>query len=201
MRKISWTVVAVFLVCTPGCSSLSNHSAEDGVSARTLTPMQWAAISRPGPSHKFLAMFAGEWESEISFRSSPDQQRQVSRGASTIRWVLGDRFLQEDFQGEAGGEKFQGMGLMGFDNGARQFKMVWVDSLNTAVAVSSGRYNPEQNVFEMTSEVYDPLIGALKTVKSVLRIKSADKYEFSMFDTAPNGREFISFEMLYTRRK
>jgi len=201
MRNICWAVVSIILVCSAGCSLRKNASVEDGVSARALTPMEWAALSRPGPSHKLLEMFAGEWESEISFRSGPDEERQVSAGTSSIHWVLGDRFLQEDFQGEASGEKFQGMGLMGYDNGARQFKMVWIDSLNTALAVSSGRYNSERNVFEMTSDVYDPLLGGVKTVKSVLHIKSPDKYEFSMLDTAPNGREFTSFEMVYTRKK
>ena len=201
MRSLLWSIVSIVLVFSAGCSLRGSPSAEDGVSARSLTPMEWATLSRPGPSHKLLEMFAGEWDSEISFRSGPNDERQVSSGASNIHWVLGNRFLQEDFEGEAAGEKFQGMGLMGYDNGARQFKMVWIDSLNTALAVSAGRYNPERNVFEMTSDVYDPLLGAVKTVKSVLHVKSPDKYEFSMVDTAPDGREFTSLEMVYTRKK
>ena len=198
MRSIvGWWLCIVLSPLVLGCSVRSN----EGVSPNGLTPMEWASLSKPGPSHKLLEMFAGEWESTISFRSEPGARPDVSKGRSSIRWVLGDRFLQEDFQGEAGGERFQGMGVMGYDNGARQFKFVWIDSLNTAIAVSSGRYVPDRNMFEMKSEVYDPLIGALKTVRSSLQIKNRDEYEFIMVDTAPNGKEFTSLEMKYTRRQ
>ena len=197
MKRFGLLVCLVVCHLITGCS----FQANDGVSPSGLTPTEWASLSKPGPSHKLLDMFVGEWESTIAFRSEPGARPEVSKGRSSIHWVLGNRFLQEDFQGEAGGERFQGMGLMGYDNGARAFKFVWIDSLNTALAVSSGRYSPDRNLFEMKSEMYDPLFGGLKTVRSVLQIKSRDEYEFLMVDTAPNGKEFTSLEMKYTRRR
>jgi hypothetical protein len=137
----------------------------------------------------------------MTVRSGPGEAAQISKGRSTSHWILGKRFLQEDFKGETAGEKFEGMGLLGYDNGARAFKMVWVDSLNTALTISTGKYLPESNIFEMVSEVYDPLLGREKTVRSTLQVTSNDSYRFLMEDTAPSGKKFNSFEVLYTRRR
>lgn len=196
--RCRYAVLATVLVIQISACAL--RSSNDGVSPVGLTPAAWAALSQPGASHRLLEMFEGDWDATISVRSGPSESAQISNGRSTIHWILDKRFLQEDFRGETAGEKFQGMGLMGYDNGARAFKMVWVDSLNTALSVSTGRYIPESNVFEMVSEVYDPLLGREKTVRSTLQVRSRDSYQFLMEDTAPNGKKFTSFEVLYSRR-
>lgn len=188
------------LLTSVALSACSLRSSKDGVSPVGLTPAAWAALSQPGASHRLLEIFEGQWDATITVRSGPGETTQISKGQSTIHWILGKRFLQEDFKGETAGEKFDGMGLLGFDNGARAFKMVWVDSLNTALSVSTGTYVPESNIFEMVSEVYDPLLGREKTVRSTLQVMSSDSYRFVMEDTAPSGKKFISFEILYTRR-
>jgi hypothetical protein len=113
---------------------------------------------------------------------------------------LGDRFLKEDFSGDVLGEGYQGLGLMGYDAASRRFTTVWLDSLNTAIAVQKGSYLPDSNSFELTGEVYDPLLGRTKTTQTQIHITSKDTYTVTMIDTAPNGREFKSLEIVYTRR-
>lgn len=198
IMRLRNTLLAVLTVLT--ISACSFRSSRDGVSPVGLTPSAWAALSQPGASHRLLEIFQGEWDATITVRSGPGETAQVSTGRSSIHWILGKRFLQEDFKGKTAGEEFEGMGLLGYDNGARAFKMVWVDSLNTALSVSTGKYVPESNIFEMVSEVYDPLLGKEKTVRSTLQVTSDDSYRFVMEDTAPSGKKFISFEILYTRR-
>lgn len=188
--------LSVFVV-----SACSLRSSTDGVSPVGLTPAAWAALSQPGASHRLLEIFEGDWDATISVRSAPGESAQVSKGRSRITWILDKRFLREEFKGETAGEEFEGMGLLGYDNGARVFKMVWVDSLNTALSVSTGRYVPESNVFEMVGEVYDPLFGREKTVRTTLQITSQDSYQFLMEDTAPSGKKFTAFEIQYARRR
>jgi hypothetical protein len=194
-------ITLLTLLATVAISACSFRSSNDGVSPVGLTPAAWAALSQPGESHRLLEIFEGEWDATITVRSGPGEISQVSNGHSNIHWILGKRFLQEDFKGETSGEKFDGMGLLGFDNGARAFKMVWVDSLNTALSVSTGTYVPESSIFEMVSAVYDPLLGREKTVRSTLRVMSNDSYRFVMEDTAPSGKKFTSFEILYIRHR
>ena len=107
--------------------------------------------------------------------------------------------MQENFQGKIAGENYIGLGLIGYDNGSRNFKTVWADSLNTALTTSVGKYDPEQNSLQLESQVYDPLVSGVKTVYSRIKITSPDSYTFSMLDRSPEGREFKSLEMQYTR--
>ena len=88
---------------------------------------------------------------------------------------------------------------MGYDNGSRTFKSVWLDSLNTAMTTATGRYNPDIHAIEFESQVYDPLRSGTKTVSSVLQFLSADSYTFTMTDISPEGERFTSLLMEYTR--
>jgi hypothetical protein len=191
-----------FLVLSLGaCSLLSAKDGVDGVSARGLSPQEWAALSKPGPSHRLLETFVGEWDVQLTFWSDPKAKSDSSTGTSRISWILGERFLREEFSGKIAGEDYTGLGMIGYDNGSRTFKTVWADSMNTALTVSSGTYHPDTNSFLLESQVYDPLVSGFKMVKSKFQINSPDSYTFSMTDTSPEGRQFISFEMRYTRRR
>lgn len=171
-----------------------------GVSAIGLTPQEWASLSKPGAQHKLLQSFVGEWDVRLTFWSSPNSKGQTSKGLSSIAWMLDGRFVREQFRGEVAGETFEGLGIMGFDNGAREFRSLWIDSLNTAMTVATGRYVPDANTFELSSELYDPLRSGFKVVKSTLRFTSPDTYVLSMQDKSPEGKSFTSFEMIYSRR-
>jgi hypothetical protein len=184
-----------------GCFGANRISGTEGVSAVGLTPSEWASLSKPGPSHKLLESFAGDWDVKVTFWSDPKAKGESSSGRSKISWILGGRFLQENFQGKIAGESYIGLGLIGYDNGSRAFTTVWADSLNTAMTTSVGKYDPERNSLELESEVYDPLVSGVKTVYSRIKITSPDSYTFSMLDRSPEGREFKSLEMEYSRAK
>ncbi len=179
-----------------GCSL----GGERGVQPGSLTPLEWAALSKPGAAHQLLSSFVGTWNVKITFWSSPSAPPQESVGSSTLTWILGDRFVHEEFQGDVLGERYQGLGLMGYDAAARRFTTVWIDSLNTAIAVQQGRYLPESSTFELRGEVYDPLIGRNKTTRSEIRVLSPDQYSVRMIDAGPTGADFTSLEIVYTRR-
>src|SRR5271167_1771162 len=73
------------------------------------------AAGTPGPEHKALNAFAGDWKAEVKcWMQQGDQQPSVSQATSKVRWILGGRFLEEDFHGEVMGKPFSGLGLLGF---------------------------------------------------------------------------------------
>lgn len=171
-----------------------------GVTPSELTPSEWVALSKPGPSHRLLDLFVGEWDATITFWSGPRAEPQVSRGRSSVEWILGKRFIKEDFTGELAGEKFQGLGIMGFDNGSRRFSNVWMESTGTALVISHGKYLADTNSFEFSAEVYDPLIGKTKTTRSTITITSHDGYRVEVMDQDAKGESYKSFEAAYTRK-
>ncbi len=183
-----------------GCSLRTKTVELNGVNATSLSEREWMALSKPGPSHRLLELFVGTWDAKITFRGGLDGKPEVSRGTSTVSWILGDRFIKEDFEGEALGERFLGLGITGYDNAARRFTNVWIDSLNTALATSYGKYLPDDNRFDFVGEIYDPLRGGMKSTRSTMRIISSNRYEFVMYDEAPNGMEYRALEIEYSRR-
>ena len=164
-----------------------------------LTPSEWVSLSKPGRSHRLLGVFVGTWDVVITSRNKPEAPPDISSGASSSSWALGGRFVREDFKGSAASESYQGVCFLGFDTGARLFISVWMDSLNTSVAVARGRFNLDTNTFHFTGTVYDPLLGRERETKTQIKIVSPDQYEVSMLDTSPKGETFTSFQMVYRR--
>ena len=191
-----WLSIFFTLTALTGCSL----GGDDGVRPESLTPTEWFSLSKPGASHKLLDVFAGDWDVKIRFWSAPSAAPEDSHGTSRLTWILGDRFLQEEFQGDVLGEQYQGLGLMGYDAAARRFMTVWLDSLNTAIAYQHGKYFEEQNRFELSGEVYDPLLGRTKTTRSEIQVVSPNEYTVTMIDTSPSGASFKSLEITYVRR-
>jgi hypothetical protein len=198
MNKMLRRLLPCLVVLCTGCFF---RGADDGVQPGALTPSEWAALSKPGPSHQLLDVFAGAWDVKITFWSQPNGQPQDSHGSSQLSWILGNRFLKEDFEGDVLGEQYQGLGLMGYDAASRRFTTVWIDSLNTTVAVQKGKFFPEENTFDLTGEVYDPMLGHNKTTQSQIRVNSPDSYTVTMTDKASNGKQYKSLEIQYTRKQ
>lgn len=195
--------MGAFVACltVAGCApTTSPGSAAPEAAPPPASAAEWIAMSKPSGSHRLLDGFVGTWDTKITFWSSPEAVPQVSKGSSESSWVLGGRFVKEAFTGEAAGEKFEGIGLMGFDNGRKRLETVWVDSMNTALAIAKGIYDPDTQIYTFEGTVFDPLTATDKSTKSTIKFVSADKYIFTMIDHDRIRGDFKSLEMEYVRR-
>ena len=183
-----------------GCSLIS-PSQENGepVQAAELTPASWTALGKPGPSHRLWEIFSGNWSTHTTVFQAGVAEPKRSVGRSKISWVLGNRYIKEEFQGEMLNIPFQGIGLMGYDNGARRYTSVWADSLSTAIISSKGRYFAEQNRFEFEGEVYDPLQSKSRNVRTTIDIVTSTEYVVTTYEPSPNGGEAKSLEIRYEK--
>jgi hypothetical protein len=177
---------------------MSRNAAEEP--AKVESPAEWVAMSKPGESHRLMDSFVGTWNVTMKFWSSPQSAPEQSSGVSESRWILGKRFIQESFKGKVGGQDFEGIGLFGFDNGRRRFDTLWLDSLNTSVARSSGAFDPENQIYSFEGQVYDPVLGRDKATKTTIRFLSPTRYVLTMFDHNPVYGDYKSLEMEYVRR-
>jgi len=159
-------------------------------------------ISAPGPKHKLLSSLAGEWEAEVkSWMGGPDGEASVSKGTCKRTLVLGGRFLQEEFHGEMGGMKFNGMGLMGYDKFNKKYVNTWVDDMGTGIFISEGSADATGKVVTHTGKMDEPFSGEkAKPVKMITRILSPDKNVFEMHDLGLGEKSKV-MEITYTRKK
>jgi hypothetical protein len=169
----------------------------------------WKKSATPGEYHAKLNPLVGKWTFVTKMRMSPDQPWEETPGKAEYRWALGKRVLFHDVKANPGpkdaemGGPFEGFGFTGFDNGTQKYFNIWTDNMSTTYMASTGSVDSSGKTFTYTSEdgYICPMTGEKKTPKSVLKIAGDDKLVFEMYDKGPDGKEFMSLEVTYTRQK
>jgi len=157
-------------------------------------------LGSPGPGHKVLGPLASEWTVVSTFRMAPGAVPIESKGTSKKHWILGGRFLQEEFDGDMGGMPFQGMGLTGYDNMKKRYVGLWTDTMGTAMSTSEGIADPADKVITMEGTMDDQATGAMnKKVKYVLKIVGPNKHIMEIHDPSW-GADSKWGEIVYTKK-
>ncbi len=157
-------------------------------------------VGTPGKEHAALNPLVGEWTCEVKFWMAPGTDPDVSTGKMSRKWILGDRYLIEDYEGTAGGMPFQGQGINGYDRGQKKYFGMWMDSMSTGFHLQMGTADASGKRFTYTGDNFCPIKGGMKWTKSTLEISSNDKHVMKMYEKDPHGKEFQNFDMTCTRR-
>lgn len=155
-----------------------------------------AAAGTPGPAHRALDAFVGDWKAEVKCSMDPDGPPNVSQATSKAKWTLNGHFVEEEFHGEMMGKPFTGRCLFGYDNTKRKFNSVWVDDLHTSMFTSEGKGDSGYKVITLEGKGDCPGTDQKDIpMKQVFRVLSPDKHTLEMF----NGDE-KTMEITYTRQ-
>jgi len=60
---------------------------------------------------------------------SPEAAPHKGSGTSENSWVLGGRYLQQIFRGEADGQPFDGISYTAYDNFKKKYVGTWIDTM------------------------------------------------------------------------
>ena len=151
----------------------------------------------PGPGHKALEHYVGNWKCEVKCWMEPNGQPQQSQGTARVTWIMGGRFLQEEFQGEMLGRPFHGRSVLGFNNLKQTYQSTWIDDMNTAMFVNEGKGDAKQITLEGRGSC--PATGRVDVpMRAVLRVVDANKHIFEMFDGGKGNAK--TMEITYTRQ-
>ena len=165
---------------------------------------KWAQYATPGPQHELLAKKVGTWDHHVKMwcdMNNPDAPPMETTGMTETKMILGGRFLLDQTTGEFNGEKFEGMGLSGYDNLKKKFMSIWVDTMSTGVMSGEGTVDDTGKILTYTSQYMDPMTGLPKTSRTVETHIDDDTWKMEMYETGPDGNERKSFEIVYKRRK
>ena len=171
----------------------SHSGKSDADKAEMMKKME--AAGTPGPAHKALEAFVGNWQAEVKTWCEPDGPPNVSQGTAKASWALKGHFVEEEFHGEMMGKPFTGRSLMGYDNTKQTFNTIWVNDMQTSMITSEGKGENGNKVITLEGKGDCPATGRKDVLmKQVFRVLSADKYTFEMFDG--NSK---TMEITYTR--
>src|SRR4029077_14802211 len=95
-----------------------------------------AEASKPGSEHAQLQPLAGSWTYTCKCWMEPGKPPMEMNGTTERQWILGGRFLEEKVAGTGfdGKPGFEGLGLLGYDNGRKKYTSTWACNVGTGAA-------------------------------------------------------------------
>lgn len=160
-----------------------------------------AEAGKPGAEHKKLDPLVGKFTFVCKCFMDPTNPIETT-GTVERKWVLGDRFIEEKYEGQGfGGQgKFEGCGIIGYDNATKKFTYGWLDNMNTGLSVMNGTVDPSGKVwtFEKTDCVC-PMTNDKYTGRSVLKLEGKDKIIYESY-IVNGGKEVKMMEVVTVRK-
>ncbi len=200
--KVNLLVIAFACAALCIANAQQNETTKQTAASEKDKMMElYMKYATPGQAHKILEPMAGSWDAKTTTWETPDAPPQVSTGTSENTWILGGRYLQQNFQGDFMGMKFEGVGLTGYDNFKKKYVGTWIDNMSTMIMTLTGSIDASGKVFTMNSIVDDIMTGKPSTFRSVVKIVDNNKHIAEMYMPDPKGKEFKTMEIVYTRKQ
>ena len=99
------------------------------------------------------------------------------------------------------GMPFEGMGVSGYDNVAKQFQSSWIDNFGTMVMYMTGALDPATKAITYTAAMDDFMKPGTKVkVREVVKLGDPDKHSMEWYQTR-GGKEAKTMEIVYTRKR
>ncbi len=162
----------------------------------------YEAAAKPGAPHELLARSAGNWTCTVKAWMDPAAEPMVSQGTETSEMIFDGRFLHTRFQGSMMGQPFDGIGLLGYDNGKKKYVGVWLDSMSTGIMPYEGDYDAQKKELVCRGGYVDALTGQYQDCKLVTRFVNDDRHVFEFWGPDASGTNEVKWmEMTYDRVK
>lgn len=197
MKKL--ILLAITSVFTFAVNVIANDKVNDPQMQEMMK--KYEAAATPGSSHKMLAEKAGTWNYVSKMWDDPKAKPHESKGTTTFSMILGGRWLQQNFTGQAMGQTFEGMGFVGYDNIKQKYQSIWLDTMSTGAMQGEGTFDDKKKVLKETGTASCPMSAdKMQEFRNEWQMVSKDKMVFSMFGKGPmKGPEFKMMEITYTR--
>jgi Protein of unknown function (DUF1579) len=160
-----------------------------------------AKYSTPGEEHKKLEASVGTWDATVKMWMAPGTPPQESTGTAENKMALGGRFLEQHYEGTMMNQPFTGMGFTGYDLYKKQYVGTWIDSMGTAIMNTTGQADPSGKKVTFTGTMDDPMSGKKMKFKETITFVDNDHQVFEMWMPGPDGKNFKTLEINYTRKK
>ena len=160
----------------------------------------WVRHAMPGEHHRLLGRMAGSWNMAIEYRMNADAPVVTSEGTCQRKWILGKRFVLEEFDGGSLALPFQGLAIYGYDSFEGKYTSVWVDTMNTAITTSVGTCQEACEVIAFVGRHGDPWTGIKRPSRGVTRFVNDNKHVLELYEPGSEGKEFKILQIVYTRQ-
>lgn len=163
---------------------------------------EWHKWADPSDMHKKLEKLAGNWTATMRFFMDPSAPAMESQGSCASSFVLGGRWLRQEFKGEMMGMPFEGIGMVGYDNFRKEYVCAWTDNMTTSMLQMRGSCNEAGTEFNFSGIMDEPMTGERdKKFRHVWKFSGADSYTMEAYDNIPGKGEVKVMELTFSRVK
>lgn len=153
-----------------------------------------------GEHHKFLAAFAGEWEGTAKMWMDPAGTPIESPTSCVSKMEMDGRYLYSHYTGDMMGQKFKGVGIIGYNNTTKEFETSWIDNMGTGVETSTGKCSADGKEFTFTGQMTEPMAGKKIASREVMKWTNADTFVNEFYMPGPDGKEMKAMEITLHRK-
>jgi hypothetical protein len=125
---------------------------------------------------------------------------QSSTGTMTNTFVLGGRFLHQEYMGDPNDgpfPEFEGRGYWGFNKATGKYEGLWIDNASTTMQTDTGDVDDSGKRWEMKGEMVGPT-GDPFVKRSVITLEDDNHHSIEMFFNH-GDQESKAMEIRYTR--
>ena len=159
----------------------------------------WVRHAMPGEQHKLLGRMTGRWDMKVKYWMNAAVPAVESEGVCVRKWILGKRFVLEEFDGGNLALPFEGLAIYGYDAFEKKYTSVWVDSMSTAITTSLGACVEDCARIRFVGRHGDPWSGTKRDSRGMTRFVSEDEHVLELHEPGADGKEFKMLEITYTR--
>lgn len=215
MRKSTSTFIAsAILAAAAGTIAIAQPAKAptqpvDDAQAQAMAKMQecmmaCAEAATVGPEHERLAKAVGTWKGQVTmYMPMPGMDPMKSECITTIAPRMDGRFFECQTKGDMGEMGlFEGGGVVGYDNVAKQYQTVWFDSMGTGMAIGSGELSSDGATMTWTLTYNCPVKKGPVQMQQIERITGPDTMVLEVSGPNPlTGENFKMMEISYKREK
>lgn len=163
---------------------------------------QFMQYATPGEAHKTLAAQAGKWNFTQTMWETPDSAPMISQGKSTMKMIMGGRYLQQEISSKAMGMPFSGLGFTGFNNLTQKYETLWLDNFSTGMMHGEGAYDAAAKVLSDEGEFSCPMTKGPRKYRSEWKIVDKNNMIYSMWsEDIASKKDYKMMEIQYKRAR
>ena len=212
MKLLTITICAASLLFA--CNNEKEKAAEPKIAAASIvTPAavesmpdsatlmkNWETYMALGEAHKMMAAWNGTWTGEVTMWMTPEATPSKSTATAVNKMVLGGRYQQSSFKGNFNGMLLEGMSTLAYDNEKKLYISTWIDNMGTGVMLSQGPWDPATKSITLTGRMIDPATRKEVDFKQIFKPIDNNYQVMEMYAPGPDGQEFKTMEIKYTRK-
>ena len=161
----------------------------------------WQDYMTPGDMHKMMAKWDGTWTGDISMWMYPGDPVQKTTGTAVNKMIMNGLYQESNHTGLMMGMPFNGKSLVGFDNHRKEFVSTWVDNMGSGIMVMRGPWDEATKTINLKGTMVDPGTKSDTEVRETFKIIDDNTQEMEMFVMSPDGKEFKTMNIKFTRKK